>query len=401
MNGKLALAFLGHGWEVEAISLPNENRAVASKQKDNSFWNPLRGIIHAVPSRYVKGIPLILDKIGGTLLTGHLVPGIAWARYALSESLNLSGGKPFNVILSRSWPIGAHLPALIASRKMGIPWIANWNDPDPPVRNPVPYGEGPSAPISYWLSNYMRSVATSASCHTFPSTRMMDYMTGMYPEMKGKAFVIPHVALSGANTQTRNGNGRFVLCHAGYLGTRRDPSNLFQALSIFLSKTKVDATIKLVLMGNDYDLQEKFRFSIPSGVSDIVELYPWSDYTRSTDFMKKADVLIIIEAALQDGIYLPSKLTDYVECGRPILAISPKNGVISDLVKKYGGGIAADCTSPEEIAFALFKMYESWGKGGLEKEYDLSALSTIFSEEAVLSEYLRVFKAIGVSSGRG
>ena len=58
--------------------------------------------------------------------------------------------------------------------------------------------------------------------------------------------------------------------------------------------------------------------------------------------MKNFDVLCVIEAKMNEGIFLPSKLSDYSFLNKPILCFSPANGTLVDLINKYGGGIAID-----------------------------------------------------------
>jgi hypothetical protein len=47
--------------------------------------------------------------------------------------------------------------------------------------------------------------------------------------------------------------------------------------------------------------------------------------------MREADVLLLIENAEdREGVYLPSKFVDYLWAGRPVIALTPRNGTISD-----------------------------------------------------------------------
>jgi hypothetical protein len=45
-------------------------------------------------------------------------------------------------------------------------------------------------------------------------------------------------------------------------------------------------------------------------------------------------VVPIIEAPCQEGIFLPTKVGDYIGCGKYIFTVSPKEGVLSDLYKE-------------------------------------------------------------------
>lgn len=103
--------------------------------------------------------------------------------------------------------------------------------------------------------------------------------------------------------------------------------------------------------------------------------------------MRASHVLVLIEAPLAEGIFLPSKVTDYVQAGRPILAVSPRNGTLADLLGANGGGLAADCTDPDAIYSALRALYDSWARGSLAHDYCPARLRALFSDAAVIPQY--------------
>jgi hypothetical protein len=110
--------------------------------------------------------------------------------------------------------------------------------------------------------------------------------------------------------------------------------------------------------------------------------------------LAKSDVLVIIEAPLTEGIFMPGKLVDYVQIGRPILALSPVVGTINDIVSKHGGGIAVNCQSPDLVARALRTLHEHWSEGNLNRLYGSTRLASLFSEERVLGLYMDLFEKI-------
>ena len=53
--------------------------------------------------------------------------------------------------------------------------------------------------------------------------------------------------------------------------------------------------------------------------------------------------------------------------------------------------------SAEQVAAALGKLYESWKKGTLDRDYSADKLYKQFSEPTVLSKYVNIFRAIGLT----
>jgi hypothetical protein len=111
-----------------------------------------------------------------------------------------------------------------------------------------------------------------------------------------------------------------------------------------------------------------------------------------------AAVSVVIEATLPEGIFFPSKVADFVQVGRPILAVSPAVGTLNDLLSSYGGGIAVDCASSEGIAKGIESLFRSWQAGDLDVSYGSAKLRPLFSDETVLSAYREIFDRIQINS---
>jgi len=105
-------------------------------------------------------------------------------------------------------------------------------------------------------------------------------------------------------------------------------------------------------------------------------------------------VLVVIEAPLSEGIFLPSKFVDYVAVGRPILAVSPGRGAVADFLTEHRGGVAADCTDHEAIAGALRQLYNAWANGTLCTDYPSDGLRSLFCESTVVNQYADVFDRV-------
>ena len=85
---------------------------------------------------------------------------------------------------------------------------------------------------------------------------------------------------------------------------------------------------------------------------------------------------------MTEGVFLPSKFADYVQASLPILALSPTVGTVKSLIESYGGGIAVDGSSPQEVAAALEKLYTLWESASL-SEMAVGRLLTYLGPSAV------------------
>ncbi len=381
--GKLAIAFRRAGWKIDVVTVLPPKELYDS----SPMWKELGVDSHHVVPSYGT-VPLNIDRLVGAGRTFHCIRGVAWARHALRIGEALLKECDYDVILSRSRPVEGHLPAMTLANRRKIPWVAAWNDPEPPERYPAPYGGGKDLPLGLFMNHYMRSVSLSASWHLFCSERLREYMLSSWRYdngVKKRSSVIPHIALTGIGRVYPRDGRCFTLCHAGEFNDKiRNPRSFFEGLELFMERRST-AKLELVLVGNSR--VENVNFNISHRLKGMIRTTEWCSYQDSLAKMAEADVLVVIEAPMEEGVFLPSKAADYIQCRRPILAVSPKIGVMADILNEHGGGIAADCASAEECGQALGAFYERWKDGKLDEEYVSENTHTRFSESTVLDLY--------------
>src|SRR4030042_6669275 len=242
---KLLLAILDAGWGVDAISQGDFGQYYPART--NGVWELLTRIVHNIDGIKKGGIIEILGR-KPLMQSFGILQSISWARKALFTALRLASKKKYDFIPSRAAPQYGHLPGLILSRWLGLPWIANWSDPIPPQKAPPPYGQGPDAPIPRYLKSYCSAVARNATWHTFPCERLREYFRSYLPECAEKSSVIPHIALTRFRSQSVRMRKEFSLCHIGSL-TFRDPNVFLEGISRFLRKNKIESPLHIRFIG--------------------------------------------------------------------------------------------------------------------------------------------------------
>jgi glycosyltransferase involved in cell wall biosynthesis len=399
VNGKLALAFINAGFHIDIITrapLSASSYDYGSTWEDP--WLRLKERTHSLDYRIDNKLSQAISVFKAALRMRHFITGCNWSNHAVNYALDLHNKNKYHIILSRSIPDFGHLPALYLSEKLKVPWIANWNDLWGEI-NPPPAGKGLGAGLGFAHDRFLRKVAEKASCLTFPSERMKNYMCqylGMEPNLK--AATIPHVAMKIEPNFTPIKNKVFTLCYAGNLYATREPDVFLQGLKMSLENNTENLKLRVLIMGlEDVGLSEKIK---EYGLETIIQFKGRVSYEDSLKIMQQSDVTIVIEAPYENGIYLPSKFVDYVQVGRPILAVSPVNGALNDIISKYGGGIAVDCRSVNEIKEAIEKMYLLWLDNKLDEVYGSMRLYKLFSPETIVEKYNAIFQRFGVGGGQ-
>ena len=399
-NSKLALAFCDAGWEMDIISrsLGDELLSYNYGSSWDEPWSVLRDRTHSIVAgtKVVCSSDVILSSKRSK--TGLPVRGLEWAVKAFMYGHSLHKRKRYDFVLSRSLPDSAHVPALFFSRKTGVPWIANWNDPSG-KKMPEPYGRGPGTRMGVLDDWIIRKTARYASIVTFPCSRLGRYISSYLPsDISAKSCTVPHVLLPDHPMPAKERQPIFTVCYAGTLYGPRKPETFFRALSRFLSGRGDVFCLKVEFIGlENIEIGQMIR---DYGLGRTVSFQRAVGYEEMLVSLARADALLVIEADLSEGIFFPSKFVDYVQTGRPILAIGPKTGTLHDILSDHGGGIHADVDDVDDILRAINTLYRAWVDGTLDGRFGSVQLKTLFSSDTVLDQYRKIFDRLSPLASR-
>lgn len=295
-----------------------------------------------------------------------------------------------DLIISRVMPVYGHVPALILSKRFDLPWIANWSDPAPVNLGPKPYGRGRERYFSMTKS-ILNRVVSQASHHTFPNQHLCDYMCSFYPGLVGKSSVIPHIAHTKLSpTTTTIDSPCFTFCHVGGLGLR-SPRLFLEAIRKFLFENP-EASINILFAGEKDPVVDEFS-SFPD-VGPVIHQLGRIPYIKSLTLLSESEVNVLIEANLDLGLFFPSKVTDFIQCNKPILSISPKTGFMAELLKDEKAGIAVDNTDISSIHNTIKYLYDLWKNGELKARFSTITLQDRFNEDAVFESFNKIVKQV-------
>ena len=391
VNANLVMSALERGWKVDVLTM-----AISTHwyPQDQSAWPGLAECSVPIAERKKTMFSQLLVAAQTLAQSGLLVGGGRWALPAVKVAMKMAAINNYDCIISRALPPMAHLAALITARKTGLPWIANWNDPVPSEKFPAPYagGKGKDAALGFWGSCYYRKIANRANWHTFPCEKLRSYITDYLP--KGtyeKSSVVPHIAMENDNQFVKKGN-KFTLMHAGSLLPPRSPDIFLEGVRLFRDRNKLLQGFSVVFIVDRPE--DVLKAAKAHEVEDVVKIESSRPYTEMPVALASADVLVIVEALVEEGIFLPSKFVDFVRSGRPILAISPPVGTLADILNTKGGGIAVDGHRADAVADALQRMYNCWLNGSLDNLYGSKKLFPQYSSESVLGEYRNIITRI-------
>lgn len=145
---------------------------------------------------------------------------------------------------------------------------------------------------------------------------------------------IPH-SFSNQQLKRKTTQSKFIIGYFGSLNQRRNPLELLTAINDaqefvisnkfqFVFYGNISKKLKSI-MRNNYHFREDeviFNKSIP--------------YKDVQDKIMNCDALLVIDAPIQNSLFAPSKLFEYMAFKKPILAISPNCSETTRLIKEIG-----------------------------------------------------------------
>ena len=396
VNGKFALALLRAGHSIQVVCR-NKASAVFTK-----YWAVLEPMISSIEWNYPQNrVWRFFLRIIFFCRTGVWCFDNMCFPPEYREGCRLLQEKKYDVILVRSGVFSSLISAVALSKKFHIPFVININDPFLPY---PPTGNR----FWRWLCRLQyhclgRKLRLAAAL-TFPSRRLMDYeirQTGLAPEA-GVCRVVPHAALpdlimdqlgasvDGEGNGANRRNDEIRMVYAGGLGPKRSLKPLLWAAGDFRRKNP-DVRFRLVFAGTAPQ-PEEFTLIEELGLQSCFDYLGRVSYDQALSLQRNADINLIIEADLPEGIFLLSKLVDTVQVGKPILALSPRVGVTRDLNERFHFGEVADNKNRAEVYASFSRLLHSVAAGSSQQEKNTEFLQ--YLQDSPVQIYEDIFAKI-------
>lgn len=333
------------------------------------------------------------DKLGAVpnLAYGCSIREWAWVQNVSRKTIQISNSDgSFDVLHTRlNHPI-SHFAGLEVTRQLRqLPWCSYFSDPWPYHLYPEPYQFTVGPASRYRSERILNSILKRAGSYVFPSSRLRDHLLqGKRARFLSKAFVAPHLTTWRGKAVAPESNGTMRIRHSGFLMRERKIEPLLDGVRAFFSH-RPNAKLSIEFAGR---YQGNVFPVAPADLQEVVSFHPYMDPDAIWDWLQGADVFLLVEAKMREGIFLPSKLSEYLGGSRPILALSPAHGVIADSLQE-GGGIVVEPDDVNGIGRALTSLYDAWKAGSLMEQAPTESQVQSVSPAQVVPIYERAFQA--------
>ncbi len=303
---------------------------ITSEYKTEKFLKDFFVDIIEVKEKYFPGEERVLHGMLGWKAICRKFLGQSPRHIKLKRALknaiqNLLTKKKFDCIYALGTVMDAPQYFALNEINPNCLWGINVHDPFPVVNYPEPYSYKWDSEQVYQRKQFF-DIYNKAKFITYPSLLLKEYMESLYGKPSCESFVIPHLSFLPIATEN-NKTQKLSFLHSGSINSIRTPQFIIDAFTqIQEENPSLNDQIELVFSGAAYGTQEELskwaKFNITINNKRIT-------YAESLKEMQTADVLLILEANVEQSPFLPGKAADYVVANKSILVLSNKGSELN------------------------------------------------------------------------
>ena len=319
-----------------------------------SAWLRLRGA--AANGRRSGGAFAPLRSLADWWLLPDSYAG--WANRASAvAALRLARGD-VDVVLSSSPPDSAHLAAREAARGAGRPWVVDFRDPWVGLhfrKPPTPWHRARHRELESRVIREADLVIAASRTHADalaagPKPKRLLHLPNGFE---------PAEAHAGAAADAAH----FTLVFTGTLSLMEDAGTLLSGVAKLVQSQPGIADRLRVELAGPYDVDWERR-AHALGLGGIVRFRGPLAHAEARALQRGADAQLLWKPRGEGyRTMVPGKLYEYLDSGRPLLALLPEQDEAADLVRRAGGWVGAPGDA-DALANEIGARFARWSERG-------------------------------------
>lgn len=261
----------------------------------------------------------------------HFADHLAWARKAKKAGLNLAGQSDYQVIIVSSPPHAAQLVGAWLSRKLRIPYVADYRDPWTFGIPPAPYLRHPlHRRVESWYELSAMKRASLVVCNTLRQQRAVDETY----EARGIRTVAVPNGYDRLPAVSKPDSEFFRIVYAGALYPYHDVRALMAACSrLRLRSGLSDELLKIEFMGR-FGAAPLATLADEHGLASCFSIHPRGTRQQALELQQSAAVLVSFDH--WHGLSVPMKFYDYAQMYGDLLLLTSPDSALAQAAAVIG-----------------------------------------------------------------
>jgi glycosyltransferase involved in cell wall biosynthesis len=345
-----------------------------------------------------SGLPVIrafsLDAAKHLSIFGRYPAAVSWPdrwwSWWLGAKLSLGAIKRFGPdVIWSTYPIAtAHWIGRDLSRRLCLPWVADFRDP-------MSGDNYPDETARRLVARIERATVRDADRIVVTTDGAARSLQASHPDVTARKYVtIPNgfdedaFRDAEASAAPTSGRSKTELLHSGILyPAERDPRPFFAALRRVLEQGRVArGQIHVTLRACGYEA-EYLPIVRELGLEDVITFAPALPYGTALREMLNASGLILFQGSICNA-QVPAKVYEYLRAGRPILPLTDPSGDTAAVLRQCGIDRVYRMESEEEVARGLVEFLGEMATGAFASSNDQARRFSRSAQAAALATLL-------------
>lgn len=284
---------------------------------------------------------------------------VGWARRAHRVAAARIARGGVDAVLSSSPPDSVHLAAGPLARRFRLPWVADFRDPWIHLHRRRP----PTAWHAARQRDMERRVLSGADLVLVTSRTHADALASDPAAAGRRVECLPNGYEpdgAGPGGEAARDADHFLLVFTGMLTLTPDVETLLEALHELLARRPEARRRIRARLAGAYEADYEDR-ATALGLTGIVEFTGPVAHARARALQRAADALVLWKPVGCDAA-IPAKVYEYLDAGRPILALLDEHDEAARLVRGAG---AVRVPPGDRVALAaqIERLYLAWKEG--------------------------------------
>ncbi|WP_298765913.1 glycosyltransferase family 4 protein [uncultured Polaribacter sp.] len=287
-------------------------------------------------------------------------PKIFWVKKSVTYLEKYITNNAVDVIISTGPPHSLHLIAQKLKQKLGVKWLADFRDPWSDL-----YYNKDFKQLAFAKNRNLKLeklVLKQANCVVTVSENLKKE----FLKFANKVHVVTNGFDDEINQEEETKlDSKFTISYIGLLPIQSNPKVLFAVLQeLCKGDAKFKEDLQLNFIG---DIAAAIKHEITDcNLTKNTNFIGYVAHEKAIEFQNKSQVLLLLipDVPNNKGI-VTGKLFEYLKAKRPILAIGPENGDLSEILKDTNAGVVLDFSNEAKLKFEILQLYQQYKKGNL------------------------------------